>query len=160
MRRAWLSLPVWPVWMLAGVCGSCAGAGVKIVADQALYPISMSASVRDNTGMLHDVRSLKAVGSFDFEESRLGFVYSTFTPRAKLDISEAVNTQVEAAGGEAVIRLSVTVDDSCHWLNEMFLLNALPIWPGCVPVKIHGTIVRRKTGVLAAPSPVSRAGPP
>lgn len=143
MRSAWSGQRIGFVLAMFVVCG-CAGAGVDVVADRALFPISMSGSVRDNTGTLHDVRSLKIVGSFDLEESRLGLVYSTATPRAKLDISDAVNSQVQAVNGEAVIRLSVTVDDSCHWVNELFPLNVLPVWPGCVPVKIKGAIVRRK----------------
>jgi hypothetical protein len=148
MSRPWRASNRWCALLATVVCG-CAGANVDVVADKALYPISMSGSVRDNTGTLHDARSLKIVGAFDLEESRVGFLYSTATVRGKLDISEAINAQVQAVGGEAVIRLSITVDDSCHWVNELFPLNALPIWPGCVPVKIHGAIVRRK--IVAPP---------
>lgn len=142
MRCDWLLSRIGLAIALATACG-CAGAGVTIVADRAAYPISMSGSVRDDTGTLHDARSLKVVGAFDVEETRLGLVYSTTTVHEKLDISDAINSQVQAAGGEAVIRLSVTVDDSCHWRNELFPLTVLPFWPGCVPVKIHGAIVRR-----------------
>ncbi len=144
MKRAWPT-SIACLLTVATVCG-CAGARVDVVADRALYPISMSGSVRDNTGTLHDLRSLKIVGPFDVEEKRIGLFYSTTMPGGKFDISDAVNTQVQAAGGEAVIRLSITVDESCHWVNELFPLSILPFWPGCVPVKIHGAIVRRKTG--------------
>jgi hypothetical protein len=124
---------------------ACAGANVDIVADHARYPVSMSGAVRDGDGTLLDIRSLKTVGRFGVDASRVGIFYSAVTPRSPLDISDEVNTQVAQVGGEAIVRLSVTVDDSCNPLNVVFLLNALPIWPGCVPVEIHGLIVRRKS---------------
>ena len=52
------------------------------------------------------------VGDLNADGTRLGFLYSGVTPRADYDISDAVNAQVEAAGGEAVVYLTVIVSDS------------------------------------------------
>ena len=59
------------------------------------------------------------------------------------DFSDEINAQVAAAGGEAVVGLTITVRARCDWLNGFPLLDALPIWPGCVPVRLTGDIVRR-----------------
>jgi hypothetical protein len=128
---------------LAVLAVGCAGANVEVVADHARYPISLSGSVRDAQGTLLDGRAFRVVGRLELATSRIGILYSTVTPDSKLDISDDVNAQVAAAGGEAVLRLSVTVADDCNVLNGFPLLNALPFWPGCVPVSVRGVIVRR-----------------
>lgn len=138
-----------------GAFSGCAGAGVEVVADHALYPISMSETVRDGSGTLLDRRSLVTVGHFESEESRIGILYSALTLRSKVDISETINAQVAAAGGEAVTHLSVTVTEGCNVLNGFFFLNAVPIWPGCVPLEIRGLIVRRKSQQPTPTPPVA-----
>ncbi len=135
---------VFSVVLPAVAAAGCAGARVNVTAERAQYPISLSDAVRDPSGALYAPQSLQRVGDFSLEASRMGVFYSLWTPRANLDISDAVNVQVAAAKGEAVIRLSVTVSDSCAVLNAMPVLNVLPLWPGCVPVSISGQIVRRK----------------
>lgn len=122
----------------------CAGASVEVTARRAAYPISMSGVVRDSTGAMLDTRSLKIVSQFHVEQTRIGILYSGVTPRSTLDISDEVNSQVAATNGEAIIRLSVTVDGSCSALNAFPVLNIVPIWPGCVPVTIDGLIVKRR----------------
>jgi hypothetical protein len=79
---------------------ACAGANVDIVADHARYPVSMSGTVRDGDGTLLDIRSLKTVGRFGVDASRVGVFYSALTPRSPLDISDEVNTQVGQAAAK------------------------------------------------------------
>lgn len=144
-------------WFLLTLVGGtvfatgCAGAHVEITARQSRYAISMSPVVRDSAGRLYDRQSLEVVGALHTDRTRLGFFYSAFTPLSTFDISDAVNTQVEAAAGEAVVDLSVSASDGCDVLNNFFLFNFLPIWPGCVPVTVTGDIVRRR-GPLDASS--------
>jgi hypothetical protein len=45
---------------------------------------------------------------------------------------------------EAVVGLTVSIAGGCGWLNGFPILNALPVWPGCVPVRLTGDIVRRR----------------
>ncbi len=130
--------------VLVGLLAGCAGASVDVTARGAAYPISMSGSVRDSSGMLLDIHSMKIVSGFHLETTRIGILYSGVTPRSALDISDAVNEQVSAAQGEAIIRLSVTVDERCNFLNSLPVLNAIPVWPGCVPVILDGLIVKRR----------------
>ena len=143
-RKGWRVVAF--VGLLSGAAGSagCAGATVDVTARGAAYPISMSGFVRDNTGALLDMRSLKIVSGFHVEKTRIGLLYSGVTPRSTIDISDEVNSQVAAAQGEAIIRLSVTVGPSCNILNTFPVLNAIPVWPGCVPVAIDGLVVKRR----------------
>jgi hypothetical protein len=132
------------VLVFVGVLVSgCAGARVAITADHARYPISLSPVVRDSAGRLWPAGSLKKVGTLAARRSAIGILYSGLTPRSTYDISDEVNAQVAAAGGEAVIDLSVSVRDDCTALNAFPILNALPFWPGCAPIVVTGDIVRR-----------------
>ena len=122
----------------------CAGARVQVTADRARYPLSLSPVVRDGAGRLYDARTLVKVGWLDVRQTATGFIYSALAiPRAR-DFSEAINAQVAAAGGEAVVSLRISTGEGCGWLNGFPILNALPFWPGCVPVRLTGDIVRRR----------------
>lgn len=131
------------VILLAGLMAGCAGATVEVTARRALYPISMSGAVRDSGGMLLDARSLQIVSGFHVEKTRIGIGYSGVTPRSTVDISDDVNAQVSAVQGQAIVALRITVDQSCNFLNSLPIFNAIPIWPGCVPVVLDGLVVRR-----------------
>ena len=136
---------LWPLLLASTLLAAgCAGAHVEITARQSRYAISMSQVVRDSGGLLYDHQSLEYVGALYTGRTRLGFVYSALTPLSTFDISEDVNAQVAAAGGEAVVGLTVSASDGCDVLNNFPLLNILPVWPGCVPVTVTGDIVRRR----------------
>ena len=49
-----------------------------------------------------------------------------------------INAQVAAAGGEAVVGLTISVGDGCGWLNGFPILNALPVWPGLRAGQVDG----------------------
>ena len=150
------AIPAWVVLVLA-VAAGCAGARVTVTAERAAYPISMSDRVRDDSGRLYERRELQTVGKLHADATRVGFLYSLVTPSSTIDISDAVNTQVAAAQGEAVVDLDVTVTEGCSILNEFPALTALPIWPGCVPITVTGDIVRRRR---IPPPPIPEAQAP
>ncbi len=130
--------------LVATTASACAGARVNVTANRAVYPISLSGCVRDNTGRLYERRELQTVGQFVSDSSRVGFLYSLLTLPSSYDLSDEVNAQVAAVNGEAIVNLNVAVTEGCAVLNEFPGLNALPIWPGCVPLTITGNIVRRR----------------
>lgn len=145
------------LWLVlaAATASACAGARVNVTANRAAYPISMSGCVRDNTGRLYERRELQTVGQFVSDGARVGFLYSLLTLPSSYDVSDEVNAQVAAANGEAVVNLNVTVTEGCSVLNEFPVLNALPIWPGCVPLTITGNIVRRRPLSATPPIPTN-----
>ena len=128
---------------LLGAAG-CAGARVQVTADRARYPLSLSPVVRDASGRLLDARTLVKVGWLDVRGTTLGLAYSALGLPPRRDFSDQINAQIAAAGGEAVVGLTVSVGDGCGWLNGFPIGNALPFWPGCVPVRLTGDIVRRR----------------
>jgi hypothetical protein len=129
---------------LVTVVAGCAGAHLEITAESSRYAVSMSEVVRDRDGRVYDRSSLETVGQLHADRTRVGFLYSALTPLSTFDISDAVNSQVAATGGEAVIGLSVSASDGCDLLNVFPIFNMLPVWPGCVPVTVTGDIVRRR----------------
>jgi hypothetical protein len=137
--RSLRALPLIAALATAG----CAGARVQVKADQSRYAISMSQVIRDQSGQAYDHRSLDRVGALLAGRTRMGFLYSGLTIISTVDISDEVNEQVAAVGGEAVIGLTVSVSDACDVLNVFPILNIIPLWPGCVPVTVTGDIVRR-----------------
>ena len=122
----------------------CAGARVNVTANRARYPLSLSPVVRDASGRPYDARTLLKVGWLDVRKTTPGFVYSALTIPPTRDFSDEINAQIAAAGGEAVVGLTISSAGGCGWLNGFPVLNALPIWPGCVPVRLTGDIVRRR----------------
>ena len=133
--------------LLISACATvgCAGSGVQISADSAHYPISFSQTISDDHGRLFDGRSLVEVGSFRAHETRVGVAYSLWTPRSVVDISHDIDAQVSAVRGEAVVGAAVSVGSGCKVLNAFPILNAIPFWPGCIPITVTGQIVRRRT---------------
>jgi hypothetical protein len=125
------------------LASGCAGARAGVSADGARYPVSLSGAVRDKSGRLYDGHSLTKVGRFNAQRTRVGFVYSALTIPSSYDISDDINQQVVSSCGEAVVNLVITISNSCTVLNAFPFLNALPVWPGCVPLTITGDIVRR-----------------
>jgi hypothetical protein len=128
--------------LLAALGTGCAGASSTVIADSSHYPISMSPVVRDQSGMLLERWHLQKVGDFAAANTKMAFFYSLAIPRT-YDVSQEVNRQVSAVGGEAIVNFTVSVSDGCAWLNAFPLANSLPIWPGCVPITVTGDIVRR-----------------
>jgi hypothetical protein len=136
-----------------GLMAGCAGANVNILANNARFPISMSPVVRDQSGVLLDGQSLARVGEFEASSTKFAILYS-MSSTGTFDISEAVNQQVAAAGGEAIVNFKIRADDGCTLMNTFPILNILPFWPGCIPVTVTGDIVRR------AQAPTYGAPPP
>lgn len=125
---------------LALFANACAGGRTNIVAPDARYPVSMTAAVRDTDGTLVSKDRKVLVGRMEDERRSWGMVYSAVKLNPKQDISQLVNRQVRASGGDAVVNLQVA-SSHCGW-NFVPLLNLLPVWPGCTIVHLRGDIVR------------------
>jgi hypothetical protein len=85
---------------------------------------------------------LVKVGEFQASAVKVAVLYSLL-PTGQFDVSEEVNRQVAAAGGEAIVNFTVQATEACAVLNSFLLLTAIPLWPGCVPLTATGDIVKR-----------------
>jgi hypothetical protein len=137
----------------------CAGASANIVADSSRFPISMSPVVRDQSGQLLERQHLVKVGDFHASSTKVAVLYSLL-PTRTFDISEEVNRQVTVVGGEAVVNFAIEAGDGCGFLNGFFILNAIPVWPGCVPITVTGDIVKRASKPPIVPSGSQPNAPP
>ncbi len=127
----------------------CVGARTTVVAPDAHYPVSLSRGVRDRDGSLVPGERRQVVGTFQEARTAWGMFYSLARLTPKTDISEAIDRQVRAAGGDAIVNARV---GTLHCgANFVLFLPALPFWPGCVNVYVHGDIVK----VLPAPANVA-----
>lgn len=137
--------------VLIAAAGCTAGARLQISAEGARYPISMSGALPGpDAEILILGGELEAVGELTVVDRAFGFLYGLTGSR--VDISGQVNRDVEAAGGEGVVQLSVRVSHCAH--NWLWPLTMFPLFPGCEKVQIEGVIVRR-----ASPAPVTARDP-
>ncbi len=127
---------------LTSSAAGCAGATTQIAADTSRYPVSMSRGVRDADGSLLALEDREKVGDLLIEDHAFGLLYTAIDLNPKTDISERVNAEVQRTHGDAVVNLSVK--NSQCFLNFVYPATLLPIWPGCVALKIHGDIIRKK----------------
>jgi hypothetical protein len=141
--------------LVAAVAASgCAGARYAVRADDARYPISMSPALPDRDGtILYIGHGLVVLKRFSEDVRKFGFFYGA--TGSTLELSELVNAQVAAAGGDGVADLEI-VSEHCA-INWFFPLTLLPIWPGCEIAHVSGAVVKNvrqpaTPAVAAAPT--------
>jgi hypothetical protein len=120
----------------------CAGARTTVVADQAAYPISLSRAVRDADGEIVANERTEKIAAFHTTSRAWGIFYSLLRFNPHTDISEAINTQVAAARGQAVVNLRVMAGH-CS-MNTVAVVVGIPFLPGCTNVVVEGDIIRVK----------------
>lgn len=141
--------------LLVSVGTGCAGARTTVVADTAQYPVSLSRAVRDADGTIVAPRRTKTVGKLTFETTVWGMLYTAVKLNPRTDISEAVNEQMAAVHGDAVVNLHVKTG---HCATEFFPgLNLIPIWPGCSKVWVEGDIIQVQRDGVASTGATSTA---
>jgi hypothetical protein len=137
MKRA-LGLSLVLVIAMAGT--GCAGAHSLIVAPTATVPVSMSQGVRDPNGILVPEEQMEKVGEFSYDYTAWGTLWGEVSLTGEKDISDEINEQVKAAGGEAIVNLSVT-SESSGW-NAFTFLGVLPAFN---PTEVRGDIIKRRS---------------
>lgn len=120
---------------------NCSGSRIGIKLEKAEVPVSMSAFLYDADGrVLAKNKDLKVLGQFEYEKRFWGILWSQVKISDDTDVSEAINAQVKAKGGEGLINLLVE-SDYCA-ISVIPFLGLLPIWPGCTKAKFQGEIVK------------------
>ena len=119
----------------------CVGARTSVVAHHSKYPVSLSRGLRDRDGSLVAAERRRVVGKFSASHTAWNLVYSAAKLTPTTDISDEVNAQVAAAGGDAIVQLTI-VTRACALDYFLFPFGILPFWPSCAFVDVHGDIVR------------------
>lgn len=122
----------------------CAGSRSRITAPSVKYPISLSPAIRNIDGTIFKEDDLVKVGKFYYKYITV-FMLWTAIPLShiKHDISNAVNEQIEKAGGDAIINL--TVKNEGDGLAGFTSIISLGLLPSSSSIEIKGDIVSRKT---------------
>jgi hypothetical protein len=69
-----------------------------------------------------------------------GLLYTGIRLTPRTDISKAVNGQVAAVGGDAVVNLRIM---GSHCGGDFIpLVSFVPIWPGCANIVVEGDIIK------------------
>jgi hypothetical protein len=118
----------------------CSGAHASVEAPSARYPISLSRAVRDQDGTSVPDERLQTVAVYSHTRTVWALFYGALPLSSTVDVSDAVNEQVERAGGEAVTRF--LVGTAPCWADAFIPLAWLPIWPSCARVVTSGRIVK------------------
>ena len=138
--------------LVAAASVSCAGARYQVKTSGLKYPVSMSGALADAEGNLYVLdHGLDDIGKLKADYTSIGFLYGE--TGSDVDISEEVNRQIEAVGGDGAV--GVTIRTQNCGTNFIVWLAALPFYPGCMGVHVEGTIVKaRRLG-----QPDLRVGP-
>ena len=131
----WKFLIAWTVLCTT----SCAGAKNRLSFDGSRYPVSNShyVSAADGSSITHP--RLERVGTFT-AKGRGWAIFFMAIPLGPIDLSEELNRQVAAAGGDAVSGLKVEV--TSPMANYLWPLTWIPFFPGSVVASVEGAIVR------------------
>ena len=123
------------------LCG-CAGGRHQLHFDTVEVPVSLSASVLDQSGMIAPRSRQNFKGRFEGEYVGWSILW-TFVPMTRIDLSEDINARVAALGGNAVVRLRAEVDPGAKnsFWNKVLWINMLPFWPGTVTVLVDADVV-------------------
>lgn len=128
--------------VLALLSLACAGGRGVVRFDSLGYPASMSGYVYGSNGLPLSPNTLKVVGEFEREAKLWGMLFSWIPLTGRLDLSTPINQEIERAGGDGVINLTVR-SQGCT-LNYVPGLSLLPVWPGCAAVTVQGQIVKHQ----------------
>jgi hypothetical protein len=125
----------------------CAGARTMVKADGAKYDVSLSRAIRDSSGVVIPSERLEEVGIYHKRAHGWGILWSCL-PLNSIDLSNSVNDQVEKAGGNAIINLSVKVRENfvnsyINWVT-FWVFTMFPVYPYCSVVDFTGKIVKIK----------------
>jgi len=132
----------------------CSGARSHVTAPTAEYPISMSDGIRDENGSAVPDEDKQVVGYFMYDYKAWGMWWRIISFTGDKDMSEEMNKQVKAAGGEGVINLSVKAEN-CTWNIFTFV----GLFPDCSTVRVRGNIIKRKPKAAVASTPPVVAPP-
>jgi hypothetical protein len=156
MTRGWRAKAAAVRLGFALAATGCAGASTTLVAPEARYPVSLTRGVRDADRELVPAERRQVVGRFEENVTAWGLLYSAISVTPTTDLSDAINAQIAARGGDAVVGLRVATAECA--LDFFFLLNMLPIWPGCTLVRAEGDIIRVLPASPKAVAPIVRDG--
>ena len=150
-RMALLGAALLPISLVLG----CGGGQLAVTAPRAEYPISFSRGVRDASGELVPESRRQVVGHFKWSRTKWTMFWKTVDLDSDADVSDAVNQQIAAVKGDAIVHFSV--EPQVCLSTALLVQLIVGFIPSCSFTELTGDIIR----VLPAPAPVpTPASPP
>ncbi|MDH3975668.1 MAG: hypothetical protein OEV42_15425 [Deltaproteobacteria bacterium] len=139
---------------LTVLTGCGAGAWARLDFDGVKYPLSMSAFLYDRDyKVVVKGKELDVVAQFRCNKRFWGLFYSLIPLSNDKEIVAAINREVDKAGGDGIINLSVTASN-CKF-NSFPVISFAPFMPGCVDSVVMGEIVKLKEKAIVSTSPTA-----
>jgi len=120
---------------------ACAGNKGKLRMDELAYPVSMSGYIYDkNMKPVRIDAGLKKLAHIETSKTLWSMFYTLVNLNDATNIVRDFNGQIaETKTGQGVVNLNIR-HRSC-FLNEFYILNLLPIWPGCSTLILSGDVI-------------------
>lgn len=126
--------------LLSFVAG-CASTRSRVEAPSAAYPVSLSPSVRDASGLIVSDDELEVVGAFTHSHTTVHMLLGLIPlSRGRFDLSAEINEQVAGNRGQAIVNLEIGDYDN-GW-NSWSGFPFLGVLPSYNKVEVRGDIVR------------------
>lgn len=129
---------------LASAClVGCTYVRPRITFEEAQYPLSMTRVLIGASGNRIGDAELQNVGKLSVEDSAWSIAWGLI-PVNGISVCEEINQQVAAAGGEAVIGVTVQLEGDPSLWNDISNLTFLVLpFPSSLLVRVEGDIVKR-----------------
>jgi hypothetical protein len=149
-----VKLPLFALALGLPLVTGCGGGTLAVKAPRAEYPVSFSRGVRDGSGELVPESRRQVVGTFEWSRTKWTMLWKAVRFGSDdVDVSDAVNAQIAAAKGDAIVHFRV--DTEACVLTQLLIPMMVGVIPTCSTTTFHGEIIR----VLPAPSAAPPSSP-
>jgi hypothetical protein len=131
----------------------CGGGELAVTAARAEYPISFSRGVRDASGELVPESRRQVVGHFKWSRTKWTMFWKTVDLDGDADVSDAVNAQIAAVKGDAIVHFSV--EPQICISTALLVQLVVGFIPSCSFTEFSGDIIRVLPAEAAPPPPPS-----
>ena len=126
--------------LLIPLLAGCGGGELAVRAPRAEYPISFSRGVRDADGELVPESRRQVVGHFEWSRTKWTMFWKQVNLDGDADVSDAVNAQVAAVKGDAIVHFSV--EPQVRLSTALLVQLIVGFIPSCSFTEFHGDIIR------------------
>jgi len=130
-----------PEAVLLLLAAGCVGGKAHLRADHLSHPVSLSRSYVGSEGSVIGPDRQEVVAPFTFVVRRWSLFWTLLPLSSRVvDLSDLLEERIRAAGGEAVVDLTLKVFEDPLSVLTLFV----PVVPSRVSVHVAGDVVRRK----------------
>ena len=120
---------------------NCASAKSDLKFSTVKYPVSLSPYLYGpNWEKLQAGKQLTSVSKFFYKQSYYSILYGWLPLSSEKKFNEYINQKIKEKNAKGMVNLSIS-SQMCG-INNIIILNILPVWPGCTIMTAQGEIVQ------------------